>query len=467
MRPLLRVILPGLAAVLMLGIACQRTFINPNAGTPAPNPTASLPTPLPSSGDRTAVVTRVEGDAEARPDAASEWSPAAEGLTLAEGSQVRTGANGQVFIQFTEGSKVQLEPDTAITFNIFYPDLNSQLTSLAMSQGQVWVLLTDGALDVETPVDIASARNARMSVAYDPQTQALAVTCLQGTCGFGSLFIPEGNKLVSPNTDPEPMTFADYGEWGVKVPEATQLAWLATEAVAQGNATMPVVATGTPTATTPPEAASTLAANQPTPAPSSPTPTFVIRPATAVPFTPIPPAPIIGRHTVRAGETLFCIGRSYGVLPGAIAQANGLTLPFNILPGQTLKIPEVQWVNVEPGPVCAPQFQSPFPGLPPPTETPLVPETTASAALTLFAKATCVSNCDSATGDYELRIDTQVSGGIQPYDYKPGVSYLLTYKHCVDGVDLSGTVTVTSADGQSATATWTYHDAACSPTPTP
>src|SRR4030067_492190 len=97
----LRVILPGLAAVLMLGIACQRTFINPNAGTPAPNPTASLPTPLPSSGDR---------------------------------------------------------------------------TSLARSEGQVWVLLTNAALDGKTPVDIASARNARMSVAYDPQTQALAVT---------------------------------------------------------------------------------------------------------------------------------------------------------------------------------------------------------------------------------------------------------------------------------------------------
>lgn len=463
MRPILRVILPGLAALLMLGLACQRTFINPNTGTPAANPTASLPTPLPSSGDRTAVVTRVEGDAEARPDAASEWSPAAEGLTLAEGSQLRTGADGRVFVQFTEGSKVQLEPDTAITFNIFYPDLNSQLASLAMSGGQVWVLLTSGALDVETPVDIASARNARMSVAYDPQTQALTVTCLQGTCGFGSVFIPEGNKLVSPNTDPEPMTFADYGEWGVKVPEATQLAFLATEAVAQGNATMPVVATGTPPATTPPEATSTPAANQP--APPSPTPTFVIRPATPVPFTPIPPAPIIGRHIVVSGETIFCIGRAYGVVPGAIAQANGLALPFTILPGQTLKIPEVQWVNVEPGPVCVPQFQSPFPGLPPPTKTPAIPGTPAATTLTLFAKATCVSNCTSATGEYGLQIDTQTSGGLPPYDYQPGVSFLLTFNHCVDGVDLSGSVTVKSADGQSATATWTYHDAACSPAP--
>ena len=52
-----------------------------------------------------------------------------------------------------------------------------------------------------------------------PQTQALAVTCLQGTCSFGSLFIPEGQKLVSPNADPEPMTFADYGEDNASCPE--------------------------------------------------------------------------------------------------------------------------------------------------------------------------------------------------------------------------------------------------------
>jgi LysM repeat protein len=44
-------------------------------------------------------------------------------------------------------------------------------------------------------------------------------------------------------------------------------------------------------------------------------------------------------HTVRSGETLFSIGRLYGVDPSAIARANGLRNPNAIYPGQRLLIP--------------------------------------------------------------------------------------------------------------------------------
>lgn len=44
-------------------------------------------------------------------------------------------------------------------------------------------------------------------------------------------------------------------------------------------------------------------------------------------------------HTVRYGETLYSIGRSYGVSPYAIAQANNLYNPNYIYAGQVLYIP--------------------------------------------------------------------------------------------------------------------------------
>ena len=44
-------------------------------------------------------------------------------------------------------------------------------------------------------------------------------------------------------------------------------------------------------------------------------------------------------HVVRYGETLFSIGRRYGVNPWAIARANGLWNPNYIRAGQTLYIP--------------------------------------------------------------------------------------------------------------------------------
>jgi LysM repeat protein len=283
--------------------------------------------------------------------------------------------------------------------------------------------------------------------------------------------------MNSRTTGPEPMSLADYGDWGVQVPEATQLAWLATEAVAQGNATMPIVSTATPTRTPRPNptstpkatqaSTSTSSAKQPT---ASPAPTETSAPPTATPlptatsqpFTPIPPAPIMGRHVVSKDETLFCIARAYGVLPAAIAQANGLFPPFTVLPGQTLNVPAVQWKNIAPGQVCSPQFTSLYPGLSHNTPTP-----TAIGSLTVVLNVKCIANCDTLAADYVLHVQPVVTGGAAPYTYDPGIGLDVQFNsqpfgHCSD---VHGLVTVTSADGQTASAPWYYHDVAC-PTPT-
>lgn len=94
----------------------------------------------------------------------------------------------------------------------------------------------------------------------------------------------------------------------------------------------------------------------PSPIAFSPTPTPTATPTT----TPTPTFVPIGQHTVQSGETLYCIGRAYGVQPNAIAQANNLVSPFILHSGQVLKIPAAPWVGVPPGPTCQPQFTSPF-----------------------------------------------------------------------------------------------------------
>lgn len=47
-----------------------------------------------------------------------------------------------------------------------------------------------------------------------------------------------------------------------------------------------------------------------------------------------------GEHTVRAGETLYSLGRSYGVHPFAIAKLNGLDNNTALRQGQTVRIPK-------------------------------------------------------------------------------------------------------------------------------
>lgn len=447
----------GLFGALFLLAACNsRNLISlPTAGGASPTPST-----------RNAIVVETDGQVEVRLTAGSEWQAATFGAALTQDSQVRTGAEGHLLLRLTEGTKIRVGPNTTFTFQTLNPFPENLLTALALDEGRVWVLLTAGALDVEMPGDLrAAARSAYLSVDYDADSGAVLVTCLQGQCYFNDIEIPAGQKLAEAqtNTSPAPMDFADYGVWGAQVPEATQFAYLSTEAVAQGNATMPIVATPTRAPSTTPRPTLTTSPGQPTPTllPTElpvPTPQHTSPTATPVPFTPIPPAPIIGVHTVLSNETLYCIARGYGVLPGAIAQVNGLAVPFVVYPGQRLNIPEVQWVDISSGPVCAPQFDSPFPGLPVPTATNPAP------ALIVSVELHCITNCGSGVGDYVVQLMVSASGGLQPYNYDPAQTFEVTIAHCVEG---QGVVVVTSADGQTVTTPWFYHDVSCAPTPGP
>lgn len=402
-------------------------------------------------------------------------------------------------ITLTEGTKIYVDQNTEFSVTQLNPYLDSLLTALDLKQGQLWVLLNGGALDINTPFGIALARGAYLSVEYYPDQRQVNVTCLEGVCGFGTVRIDSGYKLLdaADNAVVEAMTLPDYGVWGVNVPESTQFAYIATEVPLLGSATFPVVTTATPTPTQPPSAtptptdtpvptatateSATLPPEAPTLTPAPPTdtplpptetplptrtpvpsPTLpVFQPsATPVPYTPPPALPIMGQHSVLGGETIFCIGRGYGVTPGAIAQANNLPANFNVRAGQVLAIPAVQWFNITPGPVCATQFPSLYPGLPVGPPTAIATSTPAGAPLAITLEWHCIDNCGSNQGTYTIRITASISGGIGPYTFNPGQLYDEIHDHCTDS---AGNVGVTSADGQQAIASWSYHDVSCSP----
>lgn len=150
---------------------------------------------------------------------------------------------------------------------------------------------------------------------------------------------------------------------------------LAEQPAARGIFQSPI---DTPTPTLPPAATETPVpptATLPAPTATSPVPL----PTATVPAplpTAIPPIyPILGNHTVRYSETLFCIGRAYAVSPWAIAQVNSIVWPYLIYPNQVLKIPNSPWVNPPAGPVCQRQFGTPSPTVTPgplPTPAPTV-----------------------------------------------------------------------------------------------
>lgn len=133
------------------------------------------------------------------------------------------------------------------------------------------------------------------------------------------------------------------------------------------TAVTPATATPTPTSTSTIAASITPITVSSTPIPPSSTPT-------AIP-TITPPAPgTLGNHIVRWGESLYCIGRAYGVSPWAIADVNHIWWPYIIFPNQSLVIPNTAWIPVPAGRVCQAQLAPVLPTAPPsvPTGIPII-----------------------------------------------------------------------------------------------
>jgi hypothetical protein len=72
---------------------------------------------------------------------------------------------------------------------------------------------------------------------------------------------------------------------------------------------------------------------------------------------------VLGQHTIKYGDTLYCIGRAYGVDPWAIATQNLIITPNLIRPGVVLDIPDVP-ATLPSGPTCVRQFGAPAPAPP-------------------------------------------------------------------------------------------------------
>ncbi|MBM4424177.1 MAG: LysM peptidoglycan-binding domain-containing protein [Chloroflexi bacterium] len=359
------------AVVALIVSACTRFIGTPPApaatqtpGAAAPaatrssseQPTATAPV-LPPEGRR-ATVSEIVNVVEAKTFADAAFQPVSDGTVISAGGQVRTGVNSRARIDLSEGAVVRLAADTVFTLEALTESGGGPFALVSIELGKIWVSLTGGSLQVVTPVGSASVRGSFAIFQYipgnpdDPSDDTLILDCIEGLCSAQSGAIDEqagnlerivlgnGGQVVARVT----LTGEDAQNFILNNPEVGEAI------VATLTAAAPAPQAAAPTETSAPAAQAT------------PSPTVAAPPAT--------PVPIIGQHLLIGGETLFCIGRAYGVLPGAIAEANGLGPESFVYPGQVLVIPAAQWFNIPDGPVCNPQFDSPYPGLPVTTPVP-------------------------------------------------------------------------------------------------
>ncbi len=166
-----------LVTVVLLLTAC--------GGQPAATPT---PTSPPSETARAATLSEIVNVVEARAAEAESFAQADDGFLLGVGSQVRTGDASSVRLDFNEGAIVRVAQNSSFVVRALNLEQINGLTRLALEAGKLWVSLTGGSLEVETPVGVASVRGSFAVFEYDPgnpddpNDDVLVISCIEGAC---------------------------------------------------------------------------------------------------------------------------------------------------------------------------------------------------------------------------------------------------------------------------------------------
>jgi hypothetical protein len=170
---------------------------------------------------------------DARQAADVQWNAAAIGQTLPTGGEVLTYTESQARVDFTSGAIVRIGPETHFTVAELSGPATDPVTRLTLLAGEAWAVLTaslnNGSFEIETPVGSASVRGSYLSVAYDPGTQSLIASCLEGSCrvrnalGQVDLIAGQETSILSLNQLPDlprPLALERLERWRQFVREA-------------------------------------------------------------------------------------------------------------------------------------------------------------------------------------------------------------------------------------------------------
>jgi len=153
-------------------------------------PTAPAPTSATTQTDpaRQATLTEIVNDVARRAAESEAFAPAATGSVITAGGQIKTGAASKVRLDFDDGSIIRLADNSLFTLQDLKPAAGGLLTTVKLEAGKIWVSLTGGTTEIESPVGVASVRGSFAVFEYqpgdpnNPADDVLIVECLEGTC---------------------------------------------------------------------------------------------------------------------------------------------------------------------------------------------------------------------------------------------------------------------------------------------
>jgi hypothetical protein len=177
----------------------------------------------------TGTLSEIVGMVLARLPDETEFTQVTEDFILQVQTQIQTGDDSKVRLDISDGSIIRLGSKTMFTFEGEEETEDGYLTRVKIELGQVFVILSGGSLDVDTPSGVASVRGSYMEVRIDPESGEIIITCLEGECTVetegGTVTLVAGQSAVISAEDLPPelreMTEEDVQSWLENNPEAT------------------------------------------------------------------------------------------------------------------------------------------------------------------------------------------------------------------------------------------------------
>ena len=176
---------------------------------PHANAESSAGVPPHSHGDQRSPVGGDHGFSGRR-RSAPEWRDAVcgggAGAGASDGRRRPNGRHGAATLELSEGSIIRVDRATSFELRDLSGDAGSPSTTLGLDLGRVLVfaaqVLGVTGFDVQTPAGVASVRGSYFSVAYDPATASIIVTCLESsdnctfTAGPNTVTLHNGQSLI-------------------------------------------------------------------------------------------------------------------------------------------------------------------------------------------------------------------------------------------------------------------------------
>jgi len=236
-----------------------------------------------------AALSELQGTVMGKQTGQSDYTRVASGYVLEQNGEIKTEDDGRVRLDLSTGTIVRIAPSSLFTLVSNVPTANNSLSStFKLDLGQIWIVLSSGTADVQTPSGVASVRGSYLMVEVVPGG-GVKLTCLEGSCNIqnasGNFPLTTGQSAFILNTQTAPfiqtMTEDEVNQWLAANPEATLVVPSLTAPAP--SATAENTATSAPTATSVPPTATTV------PATATSAPTATNPPPAAVYIPPQPP----------------------------------------------------------------------------------------------------------------------------------------------------------------------------------